>query len=99
MEIDHTKPDNFGLIAQRLRARLDLANFKCQYGYQNMDLRSLESLIVQCTKSNHTTTNTIDSAAMKNHIRRIINTTSNYKHRYYPVAQAWSHHAVPRVPW
>ncbi|KAI8341036.1 hypothetical protein BC941DRAFT_415663, partial [Chlamydoabsidia padenii] len=39
--------DHFGQVAERLMIRLDLANFKCKHGYQNMDLYSIEAILRQ----------------------------------------------------
>ncbi|SAL98320.1 hypothetical protein [Absidia glauca] len=46
--------DHFGQIAERLRIRLDLASFKCQHGYQDMDFYSMESVFRPCSTTTPT---------------------------------------------
>ncbi|KAI8074588.1 hypothetical protein BC940DRAFT_329135 [Gongronella butleri] len=93
MEIERLDSSHFNQIAQRLRVRLDLANFKCKYGYQNMDLRSLETLVTQPRTKNKAHGINSGRGAVEDPaavLRRIINTTGGapHKHRYYPVAKS-----------
>ncbi|ORZ07616.1 hypothetical protein BCR42DRAFT_425868 [Absidia repens] len=86
--------DHYGKIAERLRIRLDLASFKCKYGYENVDLYTMESFF-PATATTFNKSSTL-SATGRHSIKRrpIMNQQQQHQqqqqqhhHRYYPTHQ------------
>ncbi|CAO3614123.1 unnamed protein product [Cunninghamella echinulata] len=75
-----TKDDNVLKMILRLKARLALANFKRQHGYEKYDLYTLESNLL-------TMNSTLSSSLSPTTKTTLLNSYHPYKyyrHRYYP---------------
>ena len=85
-------------MVHRLKARLALANFKREHGYENVDLRTLESTLYEHKlRPSHSsptiTTRTMASPLIHDKKRRRVLS----HHRFYPTSPPMQHNDLDRL--
>lgn len=80
----------------RLKARLALANFKREHGYENVDLRTLESNFSE-QKSKLTTSPTITKTMSQSERDKKRRKLLLSHHRFYPTSPPLQHNDMDRL--
>ncbi|KAG2237933.1 hypothetical protein BDF21DRAFT_495546 [Thamnidium elegans] len=88
------QPDMSNLI-HRLKARLALANFKLEHGYQNLDLRTLESSLYDHNLKTDTTLPKSITAVQDRDKKRRKMLLSH--HRFYPTSPPLQYNDMDRL--
>ncbi|EPB91166.1 hypothetical protein HMPREF1544_02046 [Mucor circinelloides 1006PhL] len=93
-----TTPPDMSDMIHRLKARLALANFKREHGYENVDLATLESPLYEqklrpSQSSPTSTTRTTTSPLIHDKKRRRVLS----HHRFYPTSPPMQHNDMDRL--
>lgn len=83
-------------MIHRLKARLALANYKLEHGYQNVDLRTLESSLYDHTVKSDTTTTLLKSIAVQDRDKKRRKMLLSH-HRFYPTSPPLQNNDMDRL--
>lgn len=81
----------------RLKARLALANFKRERGFENVDLRTLESSLYDHKLRANTTSPTTTATTTLSHLPEKKRRKLLSQHRFYPTSPPLQHNDMDRL--
>ncbi|CAO3620976.1 unnamed protein product [Cunninghamella blakesleeana] len=90
-----TKDDNVIKMIHRLKARLALANFKRQHGYEKYDLHTLESNLLSINPI-RSFSSSLSPSITTSTLLNSYHPYKYYKHRYYPTSKT-THDYISKI--
>ncbi|KAI9478641.1 MAG: hypothetical protein EXX96DRAFT_571711 [Benjaminiella poitrasii] len=98
------QPLDMSNLMQRMKARLALANFKREHGFENVDLRTLESSLYEDKlkpfQSSSTMNNKVSSSLLLTASPTIVDKKRKKlmsHHRFYPTSPPMQHNDIDRL--